>query len=93
MSCPVSYPKNLSTTTHPLRPKLQKRQIPSIVEEKNVSKRWEPARVTNHPAMSTVKFIAPLQVATLAKSGFNVVVRIQLNNKEIFSSTRTQKQG
>ena len=98
-SCPVSYPKNLSTATPatppppPLTPKPQKRQIPSTVEEKNVSKTLEPARATNHPAMSTIKFIAPPQFAKLAKSGFNVVVRIQLNNKEIFSSTRAQKQS
>ena len=51
--------------------------------------------MTNHPAMSTIKFLAPLQVAfnKLAKSGFDVVVRIQLNNKEIFSSRQAQKQG
>ena len=49
--------------------------------------------MTNHHAVSTPKFIAPLQVALnkLAKSGFNVVVRIQFNNKEIFSSTQAQK--
>ena len=44
--------------------------------------------MTNHTMMSVIKLIAPLQVPynKLAKSRFNVVVRIQLNNKEVFQA-------
>ena len=45
---------------------------------------------TNHPVMSMIKMLAPLQVTfkKLAKSGFNVVVRIQFVNRYVFSSCK-----
>ena len=44
--------------------------------------------MTNHIMMSVIKLIALLQVPfkKLAKSRVNVVVRIALNNKEVFLS-------